>query len=117
MKNNNTLNLELNGYASGASGPVGFGGTAAKLLARFSMPKPKGVPTEVPPSTVPIPCSPKMEQPLPPSGFVDIPAGATLVVVDTNMHPCSSSEDAYMWTWVGASRWFYVADFSIPART
>lgn len=41
------------------------------------------------------------------------PAGARLCFQDARCRPCSPGE-ATMWTWVGASRWFHVADWPIP---
>jgi hypothetical protein len=40
--------------------------------------------------------------------------GSTLVFQDESGRPCSAGE-AYQWTWVGASSWFYARTYPIPA--
>jgi hypothetical protein len=43
------------------------------------------------------------------------PADAELIVVDRSARPCPSAK-AFMWTWVGAPRWFYAADVPVPGH-
>jgi hypothetical protein len=45
---------------------------------------------------------------------VSVPAGARLFFSDADGRPCKA-EDAFMWCWEGAPRWFYTCDYLPPA--
>jgi hypothetical protein len=49
-----------------------------------------------------------------PAEAVTPPAGAVLVFQDYHGRPCGR-EGAYLWTWVGASQWYYAARTPAPA--
>jgi hypothetical protein len=49
-----------------------------------------------------------------PSGF---PADAVIVIADADGYNDGQMKgEPYMWTWIDAPTWFYVADFPIPLR-
>jgi hypothetical protein len=50
--------------------------------------------------------------PFDPDGPI-VPHGSILYWQDSAGRPCKLS-DAYMWTWTGATRWYYVAMWPLP---
>jgi hypothetical protein len=97
------------------------GGTSilSELLARFSMtPAPltpladdaPPKPAEPPPAT----SADATELPRLPFGM---PADAVIVVMDKDAYTDQSMKgEPYMWTWIGATTWFYVKDYPVPVR-
>ena len=47
----------------------------------------------------------------------EIPPGAEIVVADAKGYTDKEMRGpAYLWTWVGAARWFYVSQCPVPTR-
>lgn len=63
------------------------------------------------------PAPPPRDETVPPALQPDVPAGAVIVVMDAkgNMDGNRRGEP-FMWTWVGAERWYYVAVNPIPVK-
>jgi hypothetical protein len=72
-----------------------------------------------PPIPVPTPAAAKGDDQSGPADRVPIglPTDAVIVVADADGYNDRAMKGPpYMWTWEGASTWFYVKDYPIPLR-
>jgi hypothetical protein len=51
----------------------------------------------------------------PPRVPVGLPADAVIVVADEDAYTDTAMKGPpYMWTWIGATTWYYVKDYQVP---
>jgi hypothetical protein len=82
-----------------------------------STPAPSTPPAITPPAVAPEAAAGN-DQPSPADRVpIGMPADAVIVVMDADAYTDRAMKgEPYMWTWEGASTWFYVAEFPIPLR-